>query len=443
MPTPVTVDEAVAKACDCEPATTRWCVAFSGGLDSTVLLHALQRAAPGRVRALHVAHGLQPDIADVWSDHIRQVCQAMDVPLNCVEANLDRRGGESVEALARQARYRLLAHALEPGEVLTTAQHADDQAETLLLQLMRGAGPEGLASMPARARFGEGVLVRPLLSVARASIQSYALREGLRWFDDPTNLDTAIDRNFMRLEVIPRLRERWPAVTETLNRAAKWQQQVSRVARSEGAHDWHVACGVSRDVASCVGLGRLSDERLRLALRAGIRASGFEQPNETRLETLVALVRNTSGRGSIVWGAVGAYRYRDRLFLLPNPPPIPTAFSEVWDGSDSLSLPEGFGQLTLTGSAIGALDWRVHFREPGLIVVKSDGQTQSFARWCQSLGVPPWARERLPMLSIGDHLVAIGAKRLALWPQSASKVGIEWSGAPSLGLSGTRASGIV
>src|SRR5689334_19753540 len=188
----------------------RVAVAFSGGVDSTVLAHALAKARRrfASLRLLHVDHGLQAASHD-WSRHCARVARSLRLPFVALEATIRRRRGESPEAAARDARYALLEMVLEPGEVLVTAQHRDDQVETLLLQLLRGAGVAGLAAMPRMARFGAGNICRPMLDECRDDIERYAKRHGLRWVEDPTNMETQFARNFLRAKVLPIIRQQW------------------------------------------------------------------------------------------------------------------------------------------------------------------------------------------------------------------------------------------
>ncbi|MDP5072134.1 MAG: tRNA lysidine(34) synthetase TilS, partial [Congregibacter sp.] len=209
----------------------RVCVAFSGGLDSTVLLHAAGRCFAGRVTALHVNHGLQPG-AQAWAEHCQTLCAQWKIALESVELQLDDRkrdatrdpGAEradGVEAAARVARYHWFESRLEPGDVLLMAHHQDDQAETLLLRLLRGAGPQGLAAMPVSRSLGRAELLRPFLELPRRDLQAYAAEHALRWIDDPSNQDLRFDRNYLRHAVIPQLEQRWPGYRATLSRSAK------------------------------------------------------------------------------------------------------------------------------------------------------------------------------------------------------------------------------
>ncbi|MGB5131705.1 MAG: tRNA lysidine(34) synthetase TilS, partial [Steroidobacteraceae bacterium] len=200
----------------------RLCIALSGGVDSVALLHACRRVSGTQpavqLRAIHVHHGLQPASGE-WSTQCAALCARLDVPFETVELQLAPAPGASIEAAARDARYQALRSRLSPGEALLTAHHEDDQLETVLLQLFRGAGVAGLSAMPASAPFGDGMLLRPLLGVTRAAIDGYAQAAGLERINDPSNLSQRFDRGFLRRDIAPLLRARWPSVARSVSRS--------------------------------------------------------------------------------------------------------------------------------------------------------------------------------------------------------------------------------
>jgi tRNA(Ile)-lysidine synthase len=267
-------------------------VAFSGGLDSTVLLHLMCRirAAHPRqlqLRALHVDHGLQPAAAN-----FRRFCQRTArqwrVPLTVLRPRVQVPRGGSVEEAARRARRNALAAALCPGELLLTAQHADDQLETVLLALLRGAGPRGLAGMPARMALGEGWLLRPLLDVERSSIAALAREEGLDWVEDPSNADPRFDRNYLRASVLPALRARWPSLATTVARSARHCASATQFLEAAAARDLMMAAdGADLQVAV---LRRWPAPRRAAVLRAWIRRAGARAPNERHLGQIEAMM---------------------------------------------------------------------------------------------------------------------------------------------------------
>jgi len=267
-------------------------VAWSGGVDSTVLLHLLWRARrlPGSrltLRALHVDHGLQPAAADFRRFCLRTARQ-WQLPLRVLKAQVRSGKGDSVEQAAREARRAVLGAALAPGELLLTAQHADDQLETLLLAVLRGAGPAGLAGMPTAMPLAGSHLLRPLLDRERAELLAYAHAARLSWIDDPTNDEPRFDRNYLRARVLPVLRRRWPALSRTAGRSARHCAAAALALQCAAARDLELAAdGADLEVAV---LRRWSAARRAGALRAWIQSAGGRAPNERHLREIEAML---------------------------------------------------------------------------------------------------------------------------------------------------------
>jgi tRNA(Ile)-lysidine synthase len=257
-----------------------------------VLLHLLWRArrlprARLVLRALHVDHGLQPAAADFRRFCLR-TARRWQVPLTVVKANVQLAKGDSVEQAARQARRAALAAALAPGELLLTAQHADDQLETLLLALLRGAGPAGLAAMPAAMPLGDARLLRPLLDCERAGLEAYAHAQKLAWIDDPTNQQPRFDRNYLRARVLPLLRSRWPALARTAGRSARHCAVAATALQLVAARDLALAAdGADLEIAV---LRRWSAARRAAVLRAWIQSAGARAPNERHVHQIEAML---------------------------------------------------------------------------------------------------------------------------------------------------------
>ncbi|MGL4601477.1 MAG: tRNA lysidine(34) synthetase TilS, partial [Plesiomonas sp.] len=215
-------DLILTHAAECLGQDTRILVAYSGGVDSTVLLHVMVRLRALNpsltLRAIHVHHGLSQN-ADMWADHCTQICAQWNVPLDIARVQV-KKTQTSLEASARDARYQAISSLLVSGESLVTAQHLDDQMETVLLALKRGSGPAGLAAMTDRMPFTRGQQLRPLLKVTRAEIEAYAQHNQLRWIEDESNADPRFDRNFLRLRVLPTLTQRWPHIGDAIARSA-------------------------------------------------------------------------------------------------------------------------------------------------------------------------------------------------------------------------------
>jgi tRNA(Ile)-lysidine synthase len=297
------------------------CAAFSGGLDSSVLLHLLatQRGDAGiRLSAVHVHHGISRH-ADRWATHCAAVCAELDVPCRVVHADVSRAPRTSLEEEARRARYAVFGAA--PEEVVALAHHADDQAETLLLQLLRGAGPKGLAGMPrlrslaksASATAAHPLLLRPLLDFPRAVLAAYAGAHGLSWIEDDSNDDERLKRNYLRNRVMPLLRAGFPAPAETLVRAALHQAEAARLL--DALADLALAQAAAGAALAVDALKRCDDERLRNALRRWLDLAGLRQPSAARLGALVRALRASSNDTRLRWEHEGASLVRRRGWL--------------------------------------------------------------------------------------------------------------------------------
>ena len=395
------------------------CVAFSGGADSTALLAALAALRQPRlkVRALHVDHRLQPR-SRRWSAHCRRVARALGVPFSVRSARIVRGRGESLEAAARSARYGLLGAALAEGEVLLTAHHADDQLETVLLQLLRGAGVAGLAAMPAVAPLGRGLLVRPLLALRRAELHAWLAPQGLAWIEDDSNTQLHLDRNFLRARVLPVLRERWPAAASTVTRSARHAAEAQRLLDVLGETDVaRAACGA---MLSAKVLRRLPLERRRNALRLWIAAAGVRLPPTSRLDAIATtlLAAREDAQPLVAWEDAVVQRQADLLSLCRAAQP-PDALGELtwhWREASRCVLPAPYGTLALQADARGPIDLdalaphlTLRARRGGerLRPVRG-GPRRALKRLLQEAHVPLERRAHLPLIFAGERLIAAG-----------------------------------
>ncbi|MFC1684270.1 tRNA lysidine(34) synthetase TilS [Pseudomonadota bacterium] len=401
------------------PTPRRYLVAYSGGLDSSVLLHALASLGDelgAELVAMHINHGLQANAAE-WVASCEATCRALDVPLIGMELNLEVPKGESIEAVARHARYGAIQGQMVPGDVLLTAHHQDDQAETLLLQLMRGSGPSGLAAMPRSAPFGPGRHLRPLLDFSREQLHAYASEQGLSWVDDASNRDERFDRNFLRQQVMPLLAQRWPAMARTLSRSARHCAEAQALIDEQSQGDLDAIGDMESDSLPLAPLMRLPAPRCRALLRHWIRGKGFPVPDTSRLDRLMQEMFSAGpDRMPIVhWPGVEVRRYRDRLYLMvPLHEHDPSLVLE-WDGNSMLKLPSGLGTLSIH-TGMGGIDpkqWAVGpihicFRQGGeRFRPAGRGQSHSLKALFQEQGIPPWQRDRVPLITIGDQLAAV------------------------------------
>lgn len=401
------------------------CVAFSGGADSTALLAALAalRRPPLELRALHVDHGLQPR-SRRWSAHCRRVARALAVPLTVRTARLARRRGESLEAVARTARYGLLGAALADGEALLTAHHQDDQLETVLLQLLRGAGVAGLAAMPAVTPFAGGLLVRPLLPLTRAELLAWLTTQDLPWVEDDSNVQLHLDRNFLRARVLPVIRERWPAAASTVARSARHAAEAQQLLDALGEAD--AARAASGAMLSAKVLRRLPLERRRNALRYWITAAGERVPPTSRLEQIATalLAAREDAQPLVAWEGAFVQRQADLLALHRAPGPAAAAsaggtLGELtwhWRDSSTCVLPGPFGTLALKVDARGPVDLdalapslTLRARRGGerLRPVRG-GPRRALKSLLQEARVPAPRRAHVPLIFAGERLIAAG-----------------------------------
>ena len=406
------------------PPSRHYWLAYSGGLDSRVLLHLcaeLRRQQPAlAITAVHVHHGLQA-AAEEWSRRCEATCAEEGVPFRLLRVDARPKPGQSPEEAARAARYRALGALMAEGDALLTAQHQDDQAETLLLQLLRGAGLPGLAAMPERAAFGPGFLLRPLLGCARRELREYAEAQALAWVEDPSNLDVGYDRNFLRHEVIPLLVQRWPAVNATLSRSAQHCAEAQATLCALAQDLCRAALDPANGTLRVDRMRGYSEADQRLVLREWLKARGFRMPSSRVLEQVVkgALGAHPERSPAVRWSEGEIRRYRDELHLLPVLPPFDPAAAMPWDGVSPLRLPDANGELTACaaeGSGIAEAAWtagriEVRYRQGGETCrLAGRAGSRDLKKLFQEAGIPPWVRERTPLVYIDGRLAAVGGR---------------------------------
>jgi tRNA(Ile)-lysidine synthase len=272
----------------------RFYVALSGGMDSVVLLHQLANnpAYQNKLEAIHVNHALSPHAND-WEAFCAQLCQSWNIPFLAFQITVKPEVGESLEAVARTQRYAIFKGLLQADEALLTAHHQDDQAETVLLQLIRGAGVKGLSAMPAEKSLGQGVLMRPLLKKSHEDILQYALEHNLKWIEDESNQNCDFSRNFLRHKIIPLLKERWPSVAKTLSRSAEHCAEADELFNEIAKLDYKT-CALPENRLSITALKTLSFPRQKQVLRHWIASAGHHYPSTQFIQTLLDDVVNAA-----------------------------------------------------------------------------------------------------------------------------------------------------
>ena len=385
-------------------------MAFSGGMDSSALLHALAHLPAVRargLRAIHVDHSLHAD-SQRWSAHCASFARELGVPMSSLGADVDRASGTGLEDAARQARFAAFEQTLKHGEILALAQHRDDQAETILLKLLRGAGPEGLGGMRTLRQFAQGYLWRPLLDISRSVLHEYAKAHGLHWIDDPSNADIRLRRNFLRSEILPRLTERWPDATAALAHSADW----TRAAADFIANQARQALARLRGSSATTLLWRdwlaLADALRDPVLRLWLRELGFDEPAHFHVIELQRQLRAEPDRAPCVaFSQTELRRYRDSLHAMRPLPVFPPDWQTDWDGAP-LDLPGG-GRLLLQPDVPLAGRLRVRYRRGGEHLKPAGGaHTRELRTLLQEAGIPPWQRERTPLIYDGTELLAVG-----------------------------------
>lgn len=407
-------------------------VGVSGGVDSLLLLEWLREQTALPLLAVHVHHGLSPH-ADAWAARVAEHCAAVQVPCTVLRVQVDRTQ-PSLEAAARAARHAAFASLLQPGDALLLAQHADDQAETLLLRLLRGSGLSGLGAMREARRLpapDDVWLWRPLLALRRAELVAEAQRRGLRWCEDESNADTAHDRNFLRHEVLPRLAARWPALADTLARAARHlaagddllnaylDADLAPLLQPAG-DDWGCGGRETLDAAALLALaGPLAPARQQALLRRWLARLGVPAFSEAWLEQLLGLAAaRDDAEGELRAAGWEVHRYRGRLVAFPELPVADGAAVLAWDGQGTLELGPGRGALQAVppgtpGSLPLALAPQavltVRFRTGGETFRPAGGAgSRPLKKVLQDGGVPPWLRARLPLLHADGEPAAAG-----------------------------------
>jgi tRNA(Ile)-lysidine synthase len=395
----------------------RWHIAFSGGLDSTVLLHLLAHLAKNHslpaLNALHIHHGLQV-AADAWPEHCQSVCDELGVPLQVIRVQVQP--GASLERAAREARYNAFTAVIQANELLLSAQHRDDQAETLLFRLMRGAGVRGLSGMPRQRTLGRGHLFRPLLDVTRAELEAYAAEHQLCWIDDPSNQDRQFSRNYLRHQVLPVMIERWPQAVTTMARSA------AHLGEAEGLLDElaQIDLASARTVSDFDWLGVPS---LELAALAELSAARQRNALSHWLAALTRLpdtdhwsgwedLRDAAPDARPVWRLAQGQLHRagGRIWWLAGSWLRPANDAVAWhDPSQPLVLPDN-GMLSCRGQ-IPDGPLQIRYRQGGEVMAVGDRGHRDLKRLLNERRVPGFVRGRLPLLYRGAQLLGVANLR--------------------------------
>jgi len=395
-----------------------WCLAYSGGVDSQVLLHLLSLSKL-KVKAIYIDHGLQRQSTD-WANHCSQQCEQLTIPFQTIKVDASAARGESPEAAARSARYGALKKCMQNNDCLLTAQHQDDQTETILLQLLRGAGAAGLSGMPEIAEFGNGWHARPLLDISQNQIMDYAKINNLSWVEDPSNQQVSYDRNYLRQTVMPELQQRWPSLNKTLSVFASQQAENAQLLNVLAEQDLSLSL-VDESRLNIIQLNKLDDARLRNVLRYWIKSINKAMPSRAVLEQVVQQIKKNSHDSAVLvsWANVEIRCFRDELFCLNK---ITHDATQVynWNVIDELDLISIEKKLVLKkiktdnknpyalNESLLTQEITVRFRQGGE-KIKPAGRNGShdLKSLFQEASVPAWERDRIPLLFVDNELVAV------------------------------------
>lgn len=394
-------------------------VAYSGGRDSHVLLHALKTLCESRdtfsLKAIHINHGLQK-FANDWVLHCQSICEQYAISFSCVKLETKPPKGESIEAWAREARYKAFADILLQDEILVTAHHALDQTETFLLQLLRGAGLAGLSAMPQLKFLGKGKHVRPLLHVPAQIIEDYAQNNALHWIEDPSNAQTRFTRNALRHKVIPALKAINPQLTACIGRAAKHCAESQ--ALLEDCLKEAFAASLEKDNALNLGsLQSCSKLKQNALLRMWLSLHELPMPSTKQLETIrhQFLQAAEDAMPTIILKEGLLKRFQNRLYYVKSTLANHHAIS--WQLSESLKLSDGshFQAIVQKGqgialSLVSKEEVEVRFRQGGeRCQIAHQSHRRPLKKILQELGIPPWRRQQIPLFYYEECLIAVGS----------------------------------
>jgi tRNA(Ile)-lysidine synthase len=391
------------------PMARVYWVGFSGGADSTALLHAMATNSeyPGpRLKALHVNHGLHPD-ADSWEARCAAFCRRLGVEFVAKRIEVDPLSGEGPEAEARHQRYSVVEDMLGGDDMFLTAHHLDDQAETLLLNLVRGSGVDGLAGMPATRPLGKGLLARPLLAFPMCSLRDYLKANGLDWIEDPTNEDPAFDRNFVRSHLLPLMEQRWRGAANNLARSSRLCRAASTVLGkcTDSMLDERLDHPRVLDIDGLDSGG----EEFGLVLRRWVHRHAAKPIPHGRLEELRAQVGSAGpdSKVCIGWGDWSIHLFDGRLWLICGEAPG-TCPERDWLGEETLGLGADAGMLALDPPAALPFNIRVRARAGGDRIRPAGSDShRTIKDILRELRVPTWLRSSVPVLCRADRVLAI------------------------------------
>lgn len=397
-------------------------LAYSGGLDSQVLLKLALQAIPlAQLRAVHINHGLNAQ-ADVWQEHCRSYCERLSIEFVCKKVEIDQ-SASSPEQQAREARYTAFEALINEGEYILMAHHQDDQMETVFYRLLRGSGPRGLAGMPVQRKLGPGMLFRPLLNYRKEDLIEYAEKSGLTWIEDDSNSNISFDRNYLRQEIIPSLKARWPEAGKSIQRSAELSSESEHLLKDlakldAGEHFDSKQSTLSLELLN--GMGAIRQRNLLrywfqcLAESCDIPVPGYEELRRIVEEVIPAV---EDAQPLVSWKHAGIdvqlRRFANKLYVLKNFPAEISHAPIVVQIDEGLELGANLGRINLVNVSNGGVSYRagdeleIRFDCAQVEAKPAGRKTRSFKKLYQDYAVPPWLRERIPLLFINGKLAAV------------------------------------
>jgi tRNA(Ile)-lysidine synthase len=393
-------------------------LAFSGGLDSVVLLHLLvesNKSLPFKLYAQHVHHGLSPN-ADAWATFCKDTCANLNIPITISKVKINKNSGLGVEATARAARYEALLES--EADFICLAHHQDDQAETLLLQLARGAGIKGLAGMGNVSN----KLLRPLLDAPRSALEAYAKQHNLTWIEDESNLDTKFDRNFMRHEILPKLETQYPAIKQTISRAAQHMAEADMLLDELAEIDVK-KCLLNSQQLQLAPLANLSSARVNNALRWWLLQNNCDAPSAAQLQQISQQLLHAKSDANVkikLSVSLILQRFQGIAYLVKNVQEgdhlyVRSVFSLPWQGEKTIILPDQsrlfFSEKLGEGIAMRHVEsgqLNIRYRRGGETLKPEENRpSRSMKSLFQTSNIPPWQRGRLPLLFLNNELAML------------------------------------
>ena len=399
-------------------------VAYSGGCDSHALLHSLNSLRPelsSEIKAIHINHGLSP-LANEWEEHCKAVCEQLNIPYTAIKVDASSKksgsNNKSPEEAARHARYAEWKKIIKKDEVILLAHHQDDQAETVLLQLLRGSGVKGLAAMPAQQNFSHGLLCRPMLGFLREEIQAYASELNLNWIDDPSNFDTDFDRNFLRHEVVPLLESRWPALKKTLSRTATHTAEADHLLTELAEQDWLKV--KSNEQIKISSLIELDKKRQRNVVRYWLASiSKVTLPDTNHLQRILdeVLTAAEDAIPEVIWRGGEVRRFQGLLYAQDKNRVPESNIELTWKDLEKPLVINSTGLILSASHSVGdglsqgklkSAEISLKFRQGGESCRPvGRGQTHQLKKLFQEWQVPPWLRASIPLIYVNGELAEV------------------------------------